>query len=214
MYRTGDLARWRPDGTLEFLGRVDDQIKLRGYRIELGEIEHRLGSHPAVRSCVVVVREDQPGNQRLVAYVVPSEEPVGDDLRADLVRHLEETLPEYMVPSAFVTLDDLPVTTHGKLDRKALPAPDITAFAQRSYVAPRTPTERLLASLWAELLGFEVERVSADDNFFALGGHSLIITVLVARLTEAGLPTGVKDVFSAPTLATLAARIDEGQAGT
>ncbi|MGO4427368.1 phosphopantetheine-binding protein, partial [Streptomyces sp. MCAF7] len=138
----------------------------------------------------------------------------GDDLRADLVRHLEETLPEYMVPSAFVTLDDLPVTTHGKLDRKALPAPDITAFAQRSYVAPRTPTERLLASLWAELLGFEVERVSADDNFFALGGHSLIITVLVARLTEAGLPTGVKDVFSAPTLATLAARIDEGQAGT
>ncbi|MFG3134321.1 amino acid adenylation domain-containing protein [Streptomyces tendae] len=119
-----------------------------------------------------------------------------------------------MVPSAFVTLDALPVTTQGKLDHKALPAPDMTAFAQRAYVAPRTPTERQLASLWAELLGFDVKRISAEDNFFALGGHSLVITVLVARLNKAGLRTGVRDVFSAPTLATLAARIDEGQAGT
>ncbi|WP_215544466.1 non-ribosomal peptide synthetase [Amycolatopsis sp. CA-230715] len=214
IYRTGDLARWRPDGTLEFLGRVDDQIKLRGHRIELGEIEHRLGEQPAVRSCVVVVREDQPGNQRLVAYVVSDQASAGRDIRGDLVRHLVQALPDYMVPSAFVTLDALPVTASGKLDRAALPAPDLSAFAQRTYIAPRTPTERLLASLWAELLGFDADRVSTEDNFFALGGHSLNITVLVARLSAAGMVARVRDVFSAPTLAALAERIDHGQDAT
>jgi amino acid adenylation domain-containing protein len=211
MYRTGDLARWLPDGTLEYLGRVDDQVKLRGFRIEPGEIEHRLSRHPAVRACAVVVREDQPGNPQLVAYPVLADgyADAGTDLRAELVGHLERSLPEHMVPSAFVMLDALPVTAHGKLDRRSLPAPGIEAFAQRAYAAPETGTERLLVSVVAELLGFAGERLSVEDNFFALGGHSLLITVLVARLKEHGLTVGVRDVFSAPTLRSLAARIDE-----
>ncbi|WIM94380.1 amino acid adenylation domain-containing protein [Actinoplanes oblitus] len=214
LYRTGDLARWRADGTLEFLGRADDQVKLRGFRIELGEIEHRLAEHPMVRACAVVVREDQPGDQRLTGYVVPAGETT-DALRDDLVRHLERTLPEYQVPSAFVLLDALPLTTHGKLDRKALPAPDIGAFVQSAYVAPATPTERILAELWADLLGFDAGRVGAGDNFFALGGHSLLITSLVARLAAAGLHATVWDVFSAPALSDLAALIDgAGTGGT
>ncbi|MFI5685500.1 amino acid adenylation domain-containing protein [Streptomyces sp. NPDC051636] len=208
MYRTGDLVRRLPDGTLEFLGRADDQVKLRGFRIEPGEIEHRLTEHPAVRSSAVLVREDQPGSPRLVAYLVLDPGTALDDHRADLIRHLEGTLPEYMVPSAYVTLDALPVTTHGKLDRRALPAPGIEAFAQRAYVAPATGTERRLAEVLAALLGFDAARISADDNFFALGGHSLMITVLVARLRDSGLHVTVQDVFTAPTLADLAARID------
>ncbi|WP_327692518.1 non-ribosomal peptide synthetase [Streptomyces sp. NBC_00459] len=208
MYRTGDLVRWLPDGNLEFIGRADDQVKLRGFRIEPGEIEQRLVEHPAVRSCAVVVREDPPGGQLLVAYTVLSPEHTLEDHRPDLIRHLEGVLPEYMVPSAFVALDVLPVSAHGKLDRKALPAPGIDAFSQRAYVAPRTDTERLLAEVWAELLGFDADRVSAEANFFALGGHSLMITVLVARLKDHGLPVTVQDVFTAPGLTALAARID------
>ncbi|MFD7028606.1 amino acid adenylation domain-containing protein [Streptomyces sp. NPDC059917] len=212
MYLTGDLARWLPDGTLEYLGRADDQVKLRGFRIELGEIEHRLTEHPAVRACAVIVREDQPGSPRLVAYPVLDDAlaPAADEaaLRAELVRHLEATLPEYMVPGAFVVLDELPVTAHGKLDRRALPVPDIEAFAQREYTAPATPTERLLAGLWAELLGFDGDRIGSGDNFFALGGHSLLITVLVARLAEHGLRASVRAVFGATTLAELATALD------
>ncbi|WP_406725048.1 amino acid adenylation domain-containing protein [Streptomyces sp. GD-15H] len=212
MYRTGDLVRWLPDGTLDFLGRVDDQVKLRGFRIELGEIEHRLAEHPAVRACAVVIREDQPGNPRLIAYTVLDPAHPCDDHRAELTRHLEGALPEYMVPSAFVALDTLPVTAHGKLDRRALPAPGIDAFAQSAYVAPATGTERLLAQVWAELMGFDAAQVSADDNFFALGGHSLMITVLVARLKEHGLNVTVQDVFAETSLAALAARIDDAPA--
>ncbi|GAA5703539.1 non-ribosomal peptide synthetase [Streptomyces avermitilis] len=214
MYRTGDLARWLPDGTLEYLGRADDQVKVRGFRIELGEIEHRLAEHSSVRACAVVVREDQPGNPRLVAYTVLDGEPELADHRAVLTGHLERSLPEYMVPSAFVVVDALPVTAHGKLDRKALPAPGIEDFAQGAYAAPGTETERFLASLWAELLGFDEERISTDDNFFALGGHSLLITVLVARLKAHGLRATVRDVFSASTLAGLAAVIDRTEDGT
>ncbi|WP_328877599.1 non-ribosomal peptide synthetase [Streptomyces sp. NBC_00299] len=208
MYRTGDLVRRLPDGDLEFLGRADDQVKVRGFRIEPGEIEHRLTEHPSVRSSAVLVREDQPGSPRLVAYVVPEPGHALADHRADLIRHLEGALPEYMVPSAYVELATLPVTAHGKLDRRALPAPGIDAFAQRAYVAPVTGTERQLAAVCAELLGFDADRVSAEDNFFALGGHSLMITVLVARLKDSGLHITVQDVFTAPTLADLAARID------
>ncbi|MEU1463182.1 amino acid adenylation domain-containing protein [Streptomyces sp. NPDC005727] len=213
MYRTGDLARWLPDGTLEFLGRADGQVKLRGFRIEPGEIEHRLAEHPAVRACAVLVREDQPGSPRLIAYAVLDPGHPGDDHRAELTRHLAATLPDYMVPSAFVLLDALPVTAHGKLDRAALPAPGTDAFARRAYVAPATRTERLLARVWAELTGFDAGRISAEDNFFALGGHSLMITVLVARLKEHGLNAAVRDVFAEPGLAALAARIDD-TAGT
>lgn len=208
MYRTGDLVRWLPDGELEYLGRSDDQVKIRGLRIEPGEIEHRLTEHPAVRSCAVLVREDVPGDPRLVAYVVPAEGGQAQDLREALGRHLEETMPAHLVPGAFVTLESLPVTAHGKLDRRALPAPDIEAYARRAYVPPRTPTERLLARVWAELLGFPAERVSAEDNFFALGGHSLLLTVLVARLRESGLTATVRDVFASPTLTALASRVD------
>ncbi|MGV9907342.1 amino acid adenylation domain-containing protein [Streptomyces sp. NPDC003388] len=208
MYRTGDLARRLPDGNLEFLGRVDGQVKLRGFRIEPGEIEHRLAEHPAVRACAVVVREDQPGSPRLVAYTVLDPGHPGEDHRAELTRHLAAGLPDYMVPGAFVVLDALPVTAHGKLDRAALPAPGIDAFAQRAYVAPATPTEKLLARVWAELTGFDAARISAEDNFFALGGHSLMITVLVARLKEHGLNVAVQDVFAEPGLAALAARVD------
>ncbi|WP_244967360.1 non-ribosomal peptide synthetase [Streptomyces cacaoi] len=214
MYRTGDLARWLPDGTLEYLGRADDQVKLRGFRIEPGEIERRLAEHPAVRDCAVLLREDQPGTSRLVAYTVLRDDRQPGDARAELARHCAATLPDFMVPSAFVTLDALPVTANGKLDRKALPAPGIESFARQDYVAPSTPTEQLLAALWAELLGFEAERVGAADNFFALGGHSLLITVLVARLRGHGLPATVRAVFGAQTLADLAAELDAAESGT
>ncbi|MGW3569212.1 amino acid adenylation domain-containing protein [Streptomyces sp. NPDC000941] len=215
LYRTGDLARWLPDGSLEYVGRHDDQVKIRGFRIELGEIEARLAAHPAVGSCVVLAREDQPGDKRLVAYLVPNEEALGtgegpeaEDRRAELVRHLRRTLPEYMVPSAFVALDRLPITGNGKLDRKALPAPGIDAYAQRAYTAPSTPTERTVAAVWADLLGRDETRIGADDNFFELGGHSLLIALLIARLKEHGLAVTVRGVFDSPTLAALAAEID------
>ncbi|MEU1456313.1 amino acid adenylation domain-containing protein [Streptomyces avermitilis] len=213
MYRTGDLARRLADGSLEYLGRNDDQVKVRGHRIEPGEISTRLGDHPGVRTCAVVVREDRPGNRQLVAYVVPAADQPEPELRGELDRLARRVLPEYMLPGAYVILPRLPLTTNGKLDRAALPAPDLDAYAQREareYVAPATSTERTLATLWAQLLGFEADRISAHDNFFSLGGHSLLITVLVARLRDAGLHLTVRDLFSAPTLAALAERIDAG----
>ncbi|MGW3453151.1 amino acid adenylation domain-containing protein [Streptomyces albidoflavus] len=214
MYRSGDLARWLPDGSLEYLGRNDDQVKVRGFRIELGEIEARLTEHPAVQDARVIAREDTPGDRQLVAYTVLRPDAEADH-HAELARHLRRTLPDYMVPSAFVDLDRLPITGNGKLDRKALPAPGIEAFAQRAYTAPRTATERTLAAAWAELLGFDEARIGAHDNFFALGGHSLLITVLIARLKERGLDVAVRSVFSSPTLADLAADIDRaGPAAT
>ncbi|MGP3976837.1 amino acid adenylation domain-containing protein [Streptomyces sp. 8N114] len=212
MYRTGDLGRLLADGSLEYYGRNDDQVKIRGHRIELGEISVRLDEHPEVRSCAVVVREDRPGNRQLVAYVVPAAGQAPPELRTELDQLARRVLPEYMLPGAYVFLPSLPLTTNGKLDRAALPAPDIDAYAEReerAYVAPSTSTEQTLAAVWAELLGFEREQISADDNFFTLGGHSLLITVLVARLQDAGLHLTVRDTFSAPTLAALAARIDE-----
>src|SRR5262249_35377679 len=147
LYRTGDLCRYLPDGTIEYLGRIDLQVKIRGYRIELGEIEAALGEHPAVREVVVLAREDDPGNKRLVAYLALNREAC--DLVAELRQILKQRLPEFMIPSAFVTLDRLPVTPNGKVDRRALPAPEWTAAA---FVAPRTPIEGAVASIWAELL--------------------------------------------------------------
>ncbi|MFB7089600.1 amino acid adenylation domain-containing protein [Streptomyces sp. NPDC056296] len=215
MYRSGDLARWLPDGSLEYLGRNDDQVKIRGFRIELGEIEARLTEHPAVQDARVLVREDTPGDRQLVAYTVLRPGADEPDQRAEFARHLRRILPDYMVPSAFVALERLPITGNGKLDREALPAPGIEAFAQRAYAAPSTVTERTLAASWAELLGFDEDRISAHDNFFALGGHSLLITVLIARLKERGLDVAVRSVFSSPTLADLAADIDRaGPAAT
>ncbi|WP_146662783.1 non-ribosomal peptide synthetase, partial [Enhygromyxa salina] len=212
MYRTGDLARLAPDGALHYLGRIDDQIKLRGFRIELGEIECRLGEQPEVHACAVVLREDQPGNQQLVAYVVLDPGLTLADCRAKLELELGGSLPEYMVPRAFVALVELPVTANGKLDRKALPVPGREAFVARSYVAPRTELERALAQVWAEVLELEPGVVGAEDSFFSLGGHSLLIPVLVAKLRERGLTVSVRAVFSAPTLAELAKRLDRGGA--
>ena len=201
LYHTGDLARWTSAGVLEFLGRNDSQVKLRGQRIELGEIEARLRDH--VREATVMVREDRPGDQRLVAYVVPAAAGVTD---GSLRRALKRSLPDYMVPAAFVTLSVLPLTPNGKLDRAALPAPERGVSASTGYVPPRTETEAALARVWAEVLG--LDRVSVEDDFFDLGGHSMLATQVVARLRTVLAGTrrslGVMDMFTHRTVAELA----------
>ncbi|HEV2150062.1 MAG TPA: amino acid adenylation domain-containing protein [Longimicrobiaceae bacterium] len=200
MYRTGDRVRWRPDGRLEFMGRLDDQVKMRGFRIEPGEVEGALSAHPGVRQARVIVREDRPGEKRLVAYVVGTAG--ADALRA----HLRRSLPEYMVPQAFVALDRLPLTPNGKLDRKALPAPD-PASAQDRYAAPRSPVEEVLAEIWAEVL--ERKRVGVEENFFDLGGHSLLATRLVSRVRQAfGVELPVRALFEGPTVAEVSKRVE------
>ncbi|MFF4819083.1 amino acid adenylation domain-containing protein [Kitasatospora sp. NPDC001309] len=202
MYRTGDLARWRPDGSLDYLGRVDHQVKIRGFRIELGEIEAVLTDHPLVERASVTDREDPPGVRRLVAHVVPAgpERPEPAALRA----HLAAVLPEYMLPAAYVQLDALPLTPNGKVDRKALPAPaaDDRAVARSDGRAPDGPVERALARVFAEVLG--LDRVGAEDGFFELGGDSLKSIQLVSRARAAGLSLTPADVFAHRTVAGLA----------
>ena len=202
LYKTGDLARYRSDGNIEFLGRIDNQVKLRGYRVELEEIEAALDHHPAVKDNVVVMQDSVSGDKRLVAYIVPqrNDMPASGELRS----YLKAKLPSYMVPSAFVTLEAFPLTTNGKLDYDALP-PSRSRDAQEDveYVAPRDETERVLCRVWSEVLG--VNRIGLDEDFFAIGGHSLLAAKLFARLDEAfgrSLPLGV--LFSAPTVRLLA----------
>ncbi len=201
MYRTGDRVRWLAEGVVEYRGRLDEQVKIRGFRIEPGEIESVLRGMDGVGDCAVIVREDAPGDKRLVAYVVGDGEP--DALRASL----RGRLPEYMVPGAFVFLDALPLTPNGKLDRKALPAPDYAGAAD-AYVAPRTPTEEMLAGTWAEVL--RLDRVGVAENFFHLGGHSLLATRVVSRIREVfGVELPLRALFEGPTVAEMAERVEE-----
>ncbi|WP_229006659.1 non-ribosomal peptide synthase/polyketide synthase [Roseibium aggregatum] len=205
MYRTGDLAKWRSDGVLDFLGRADDQVKIRGFRVEPGEVEAVLARHSGVARAAVVAREDRPGQQQLVGYVVSAAGQVADPI--EMRRKLAEQLPDYMVPSAIMELDELPLTPSGKLDRRALPAPD---FAPASIRAPRTPQEELLCQLFAEVLG--LDQVGIDDNFFDMGGHSLLATRLISRIRSVmGLEVAIRVLFEAPTVARLAQLLDDGQ---
>ena len=203
MYKSGDLARYRKDGTLEYLGRVDDQVKVRGYRIELGEIEAALAANPAVQSCTVLALEETPGNKQLVAYAVPqaNKSLVADDLK----EFLKQSLPEYMVPAQFVFLDAFPLTQNGKIDRKALPAPShANVSAAHEFVAPRNETEQKVAAMWVELL--KVEKIGIHDDFFDLGGHSLMAIKALSRIREefdVDLPLAT--LLQAPTVAQLAA---------
>ena len=206
MYRTGDLARWLADGDLEYLGRIDHQVKIRGFRIELGEIESVLSQHPAVREVVVVAREDAPGDRRLVAYVAADAE--RDSLAEELRVRLRAVLPDYMVPSAFVFLDALPLTENGKVDRKALPPPDFTRPAARACVAPRNPIEETLATIWGAVLG--VPQVGVHDHFFELGGDSILSIQVIARARAAGIRLTPRDLAQRPTIAELAAGLEPG----
>lgn len=205
MYKSSDWARWLPDGNIEFLGRADEQVKFRGFRIEVGEIEVHLGRHPIVHDSAVMVKSDTAGRKRLVAYVVADENsrPSVSDLR----EFLGETLPDYMVPTTFVFLDAFPLTVSGKLNRRALPAPDDSRpELAEEYVAPLTPVETQLAAIWSEVLG--VERVGVQDSFFSLGGHSLLATQVVSRIREAfQVELALRELFRKPTIAGLAEAI-------
>jgi len=202
LYKTGDLVRYSPDGNIEFLGRIDHQVKIRGFRIELGEIESVLGRHEAVREVVVMAREDVPGDKRLVAYLIPEGEqaPSVSVLR----QHVKEKLPDYMVPNAFVMLAKFPLTPNGKMDRRALPAPEHTRpELEETYVAPRTPVEQSLAEIWANVLG--VERVGVNDNFFELGGNSLLAVKLFVRIRQwSSIDLPLATLFRSPTIRALA----------
>jgi amino acid adenylation domain-containing protein len=207
LYRSGDLCRWLPDGRVEFIGRADHQVKIRGFRVELGEIENVLGQHPAVRDAVILASTDAGGQKRLVGYVVLNTSTPTRELR----EYLKDRLPEYMVPAAFVVLDSMPLTSTGKLNRRALPAPEtVQPDSDTLFVAPRTPLEKEVAKIWAEILG--LDQVGIDDNFFDLGGHSLLLTQLVSRLrTTFKIELPLRTLFESPTIAQLAVAIVQKQ---
>ncbi|WP_280368721.1 AMP-binding protein, partial [Nocardia wallacei] len=205
LYRTGDVVRWNPAGQLEFVGRADDQVKIRGFRVEPGEVEAALARHPSVSQALVMTRDTDSGDKRLIAYVVADRADSGE-LDGTAVREfLAGQLPDFMVPAAVTVIESIPLTLNGKVDRDALPVPEITSAVE--YRAPGTERERVLAGLFAEILG--VDRVGADDSFFASGGHSLLATRLVSRIRAAlGIEVPIRTVFDAPTVARLAHRLD------
>jgi len=204
LYRTGDLVKWLPSGNIEFVGRIDHQVKIRGIRIELGEIETILGQHPAVKDAVVFLREDAAtSGKRLVGYIVPKQ---GQAVTiSDLRRHLRLKLPEYMIPSHFLMVDALPISPNGKVDRKSLASLDAhMPLQQESFVAPRTPLEEVIAGIWGEVLN--LTRISIHDNFFELGGHSLLATQVISRVRDSfQMELPVRRIFEAPTVGELAA---------
>ena len=219
LYRTGDLARYLPDGNIEFLGRIDDQVKIRGFRIELGEIESTLSHHGDVNQAVVVAREDEPGHKHLVAYVVPESTYLSSleretilasssqedfavlkgetlpSLTEDLRNYLSRSLPDYMIPSFFVFIDKVPLSPNGKIDRKSLPAPDLSLRqVGEQYVAPQTVIEQELSKIWSEVL--RVEKIGIHDNFFRIGGDSIISIQMVAKARQEGIHITVKNIFN------------------
>jgi hypothetical protein len=208
LYRTGDRVRWRADGEIEFLGRLDRQVKIRGVRVELGEVESALERHPAVRRAAVVLRRDGAAEPRLVAYLAAAGD--GDLAAAGLRAFLAGILPAPLIPAVFMTLDDLPLTPGGKIDRRALPLPDAARLGARVRVEPRGEVEQALAGIWSELLG--VERVDAGDSFFDLGGHSLLITRVRSRVQAAfGVELPIGELFANPVLSGMAAAIEQAK---
>jgi hypothetical protein len=209
LYRTGDWGRYLPDGNIEFLGREDFQVKVGGHRIELGEVEAALGQHAGVRSVVVTAAGEKRGHKRLVAYVVPAVDPA--PAAAELSRFLQEKLPEYMVPTAFVMLEALPLTANGKVNRQALPAPgQLHPATEADYVAPRTDVERTIVAIWQEVL--QVDKVGIHDNFFDLGGNSLLMVQVHNRLREVfQRETLLVQMFQHPTVSALAGYVSQSQ---
>jgi non-ribosomal peptide synthetase component F len=206
LYKTGDRVRYLPSGNLQFLGRLDEQVKIRGFRIELGEIEACMRSHSEVHAAVAAVREDWAGERRLVGYFVPES---GRTVSTRNLREfLTERLPDYMVPSAFVSVEKFPLTPSGKINRKAMPHPESTRRdSTTEYAAPATTVEKKLAAIWADVL--KVDRVGVHDNFFELGGHSLLATQVLSRVRENfGVELPVRDLFRMPTIAGLAERVE------
>jgi acyl-coenzyme A synthetase/AMP-(fatty) acid ligase/acyl carrier protein len=202
LYRSGDLGRYLPNGEIEYLGRIDQQVKIRGHRVELGEIEATLRRHPGVRECAVDAREAKPGDVRLIAYVVPREQEAPPD--ADLGAFLKRSLPAYMLPSTFVPVDSIPKTSSGKVDRRALPAPTSSPDRRHEFVAPRNETERAVAEIWGQVLG--LERLGAHDDFFERGGHSLLATMVISRVRDSfGVELPIRALFDSSTVAEFAA---------
>ncbi|MGH9761481.1 MAG: phosphopantetheine-binding protein, partial [Blastocatellia bacterium] len=207
LYKTGDLARYLVDGDIDFLGRVDHQVKIHGFRIETAEIEAALIRHTSVHKSLVMVAEDQSGRKRLIAYVVaPNGSP---QLKDELRSHLKEALPAFMVPAAFVILDRLPLLPNGKIDRRALPAPDDPVIGRGQYLAPREGVQQLLVDIWSQVLG--IERIGVNDNFFEIGGDSILSILIIAKANQQGVRLTPRDLFEHQTVAELAAAAGQAQ---
>ncbi|HET8706873.1 MAG TPA: non-ribosomal peptide synthetase, partial [Pseudomonadales bacterium] len=212
LYKTGDVVRYLANGDLEYLGRIDDQVKIRGFRIELGEIESAICQFEGVREACVLAREDEPGNKRLVAYIATGEAEADADTQSrfiqELRQHLKTQLPEYMVPAAFVLMEALPLTGNGKIDKRALPVPDQSALVSNEYVAPRNETEQTLVQIWQEVL--KLDRVGVRDNFFEIGGQSLLATQIITRVRDVfDVDIALARIFEDPTVEALAMHIVE-----